>query len=135
MPTPMPPVEHRFKPGQSGNPAGGVSGRTKALGVLDSIMADKGNQEKFREHMQQLFDKSPAAFWERFVVPLLPKQAQIDINAQQTLKLAYDDSATIQERAQQLAAAICERLGVSAGGNGHGDGQGIPPAQPNAEAG
>lgn len=60
-----------------GRPAGSLSGRGQALLVLDRVMSDAGNLAKLEEALQADFDKSPLRFYQRFVVPLLPREATL----------------------------------------------------------
>ncbi len=68
-----------FEPGQSGNPAGRpkgtVSGRAAALGELDRLLNEPETQAALRDGLRAALLRDPAAFFLRFVVPLLPKQA------------------------------------------------------------
>jgi hypothetical protein len=65
-----------FKPGESGNPAGGRKGplgRGRALMVLDTMLADETNLAKLREALQVYFDKSPVRFFRQIIMPLMPR--------------------------------------------------------------
>ena len=72
-----------FQPGQSGNPAGrpkgAKSGRMQALGVLDALLKDEGTLETLREGLQKALAKDPVWFFRRIVMPLLPKEASLQI--------------------------------------------------------
>ena len=72
-----------FKPGQSGNPAGGRKGplgRGRALMVLDSMMADEANLKKLREAMQEYFDRNPVRFFRQIIMPLMPRDLTLRFN-------------------------------------------------------
>ena len=71
---------YAWKPGQSGSPKGPArgtkhGGRMNALRTLDKILNRSGNMEKLERSLQRRFNRDPVAFFESFVMPLLPKQA------------------------------------------------------------
>lgn len=72
-----------FAPGQSGNPAGRpkgtYSGRTRALQIIDDMLAQAENLDALRAAMQAEFQKNPVRFFMRVVMPLLPKDARIEV--------------------------------------------------------
>ena len=69
-----------WRPGQSGNPKGRKpSGRGGALEVLDELLSQAGNVEALRADLQKRFDAGPAKFFERFVMPLLPKESLVKL--------------------------------------------------------
>ena len=73
----------RFQPGQSGNPTGKKkgtrSGRLQALGELDSILNEEGSLETLREGLQKSLERDPVWFFRRIIMPLLPKEASLQI--------------------------------------------------------
>lgn len=81
---------YQFKPGQSGNPKGpDIGGRRKCLQLIDRLLAQKGNLVKLQEHFQKIFDKNPGGFYLKFVVPILPKEAKLDIDVQGTIQTVH----------------------------------------------
>lgn len=70
----------KFKPGQSGNPAGKVkgtvSGRLKALGALDRLMGKDENIAILETALEEAFRKKPVWFFVNIVMPLLPKESK-----------------------------------------------------------
>ena len=72
--------EGRFQPGTSGNPAGKprglVSGRSKALGALDRIVAREENIEILEAALEGALRKRPLWFFVNIVMPLLPKESR-----------------------------------------------------------
>ena len=71
---------YAWKPGQSGSPKGPArgtkhGGRMNALRTLDKLLNRSGNMEKLERSLQRRFNRDPVAFFESFVMPLLPKQA------------------------------------------------------------
>jgi hypothetical protein len=77
--TNLPPVETRFKPGQSGNPGGKAAGARNRVtaAFLHKLAAD------FEEHGQQAIERcrleDPAAYV-KVVAGLLPKEVDLGIN-------------------------------------------------------
>jgi hypothetical protein len=75
MPRPDPPVEHRFKPGQSGNPGG------QAKGVRNKLNADflKALSKDFDEHGIDAIERArledPMGYV-KTIASLLPKQVE-----------------------------------------------------------
>ena len=69
-----------FQPGTSGNPAGKpkglVSGRSKALGALDRIVARDENIEILEAALEGALRKRPLWFFVNIVMPLLPKESK-----------------------------------------------------------
>lgn len=72
-----------FLPGQSGNPAGGKkgprSGRMHALNALDGLLQDEGVLETLRDGLQKALERDPVWFFRRIVMPLLPKEATLNV--------------------------------------------------------
>ncbi len=70
----------KFKPGQSGNPAGKVKGtvggRMKALGALDRMMGKEENIALLETALEETFRKKPVWFFVNIVMPLLPKETK-----------------------------------------------------------
>jgi hypothetical protein len=70
----------KFKPGQSGNPAGKVKGtvggRMKALGALDRMMGKEENIALLETALEDTFRKKPVWFFVNIVMPLLPKETK-----------------------------------------------------------
>jgi len=70
----------KFKPGQSGNPAGKVKGtvggRLKALGALDRMMGKEENIALLETALEEAFKKKPVWFFVNIVMPLLPKETR-----------------------------------------------------------
>jgi hypothetical protein len=58
----------------------GPSGRTKALRALDAVLATEDNQQKLQAALQASFDKNPVKFFRTFVMPLLPKEAKVEMD-------------------------------------------------------
>lgn len=76
----------RILPGRSLNPGGKlpgtVSGRTQALRVLDDLLGDEDNKAKLREALQAEFEKSPYKFFRKIVMPLLPQEQRLKVQAE-----------------------------------------------------
>ena len=72
-----------FQPGKSGNPCGRVKGscggRALALAAMDRMLAKSKNKAKLEREMDDLFQKDPMKFFKDFVMPLLPKEAKVDM--------------------------------------------------------
>lgn len=56
MPTPPPPKEHQFKPGQSGNPAGYSRGRRAVDDLLDLIAEKKADKAIAAKWLQAILE-------------------------------------------------------------------------------
>ena len=75
---------HRFRPGCApgpGRPKGPVSGRAKAIALIDDIITD--NADELHAALLQEFRKNPVKFWTRFGFPLVPQSlvAKIETTA------------------------------------------------------
>ena len=70
----------KFKPGQSGNPAGKkkgvVIGRMKALGALDRLMGKEENVTLLENALEESLRKKPVWFFVNIIMPLLPKESK-----------------------------------------------------------
>jgi hypothetical protein len=62
-----------------GRTVGSVGGRMMALHTLDKMMSRAENQEKLLAALQKKFDRDPVDFFQNVVVPLLPKQRDIEM--------------------------------------------------------
>ena len=73
-----------FKPGQSGNrggrPKGIIGGRMQALLTLDKMLAQRGNQRSLMRALQKQFKADPLDFFEKIVMPLLPKESKLSLD-------------------------------------------------------
>ncbi len=75
-------------PNPTGRPKGSLSGRLKALSLLDKMMGNPDNQKILSEALQSEFEKNPCQFYLKFIVPLLPKQSKLSIDG--NLKLPVE---------------------------------------------
>jgi hypothetical protein len=75
----MPKEDTQFKPGSAGRPVGAVSGRTKMINAMDSLLSKEGNKQKIMAAWQKEIDKNAAVFWNRYVLPLLPKESLVKV--------------------------------------------------------
>ena len=70
----------KFKPGQSGNPAGkkkgALLGRMKALGALDRLMGKDENIAFLEAALEEMLRKKPVWFFVNIIMPLLPKETK-----------------------------------------------------------
>lgn len=73
----------QFQPGQSGNPAGKpkgtVSGRMQLVKELDRMLKDEDNRQVLINGLQASLQKDPVWFFRRIIMPLLPKEASVNI--------------------------------------------------------
>ena len=69
----------QYQPGHRnpgpGRPKGSVSGRARALQVLDELLSQDDNQEQLRAALDSLFKRDPVRFFRNIVMPLLPRHA------------------------------------------------------------
>ncbi len=56
-----------------GRPKGSVSGRARALQILDALMAEEANLERLRAAMQASLEANPMRFFRQIIMPLIPK--------------------------------------------------------------
>ena len=70
----------KFKPGQSGNPAGtnkgGVRGRNAVLLALDVMLAEEKSQKTMINALRADMNRNPVKFFKEIVMPLLPKESR-----------------------------------------------------------
>jgi hypothetical protein len=73
----------QFQPGQSGNsegkPKGTVSGRMQLVKELDRMLKDEDNRQVLINGLQASLQKDPVWFFRRIIMPLLPKEASVNI--------------------------------------------------------
>ena len=81
------PGGHKFKKGNPGKPKGAVSGRSKALKLLDELFSKEANLTILKREMRNEFLKDPMRFFKVYVMPLLPRQTNIDVNVLEQIDL------------------------------------------------
>jgi len=73
----------KFEPGKSGNPRGrpkgSYRGRTRALMALDKMIGNKKSEAKMIRAPEKYLDDKPLEFFKTIVMPLLPKEAKVDV--------------------------------------------------------
>jgi hypothetical protein len=52
-----------------------------ALAVLDKLLNEEPNKEKLRIALQEMFDAAPAKFFLNVIIPLLPKDRNINVSS------------------------------------------------------
>jgi len=92
----------RFKPGEGGRPKGAVSGRTKALCILDSVLNEVSIQKELKLKLRQYIMKDAVMAFKTLIMPLLPK----DVNLHGDLEIDIDFTAS--EVRRRLAALVGE---------------------------
>jgi hypothetical protein len=55
-----------------------ASGRRAGSEAIDCLLHQVPNMQKFYDRCQEVFDDDPLAFWQRFVLPLLPPRYVLD---------------------------------------------------------
>ncbi len=68
-----------LKEGGPGRPKGSLSGRSQCLAIMDKMLTQAGNKEKLAKAFQQRFNKNPLLFWARYIMPVLPKEAKLEV--------------------------------------------------------
>lgn len=68
---------------RQGRPPGTVGGRVASLNTLDQMLNAAGNQELLRIALQQAFVKNPLKFFQKFVMPLMPKDYLVKAGGEQ----------------------------------------------------
>ncbi|MDD4117261.1 MAG: hypothetical protein PHI39_03495 [Kiritimatiellae bacterium] len=75
----------RFQPGCTpgpGRPKGSVSGRTKAIALIDDLLTKYA--DKLEEALEAELLKNPARFWTRYGLPLVPQAMVARVETTQT---------------------------------------------------
>ncbi len=74
----------KFRVGQSGNPKGrpkgSVGGRMAVVAALDRLVGERRNVARLERELQKEFDASPGDFLRRYVMPLLPREARLEVH-------------------------------------------------------
>ena len=91
-----------FKSGQSGNPdgrpKGAKSGRMQALGELDSLLKEAGVLASLREGLQKKLEQDPVWFFRRIVMPLLPREATLQLENDGVLQWRFlSDTVPVED--------------------------------------
>ena len=109
-----------------GRPKGSVSGRTRALLELDKLLSRPANLRKLREGLQGEFDKDPVRFFRGLIMPLLPRQSQVQdeaspghvtefgIPARDLIVAILEATPELQTQHPELAAKYLNRPQVQA---------------------
>jgi hypothetical protein len=93
-----------LKNGGPGRPKGSVSGRSQALAVLDEVCGDTKIKEVMRKELMAKAMANPVGFFMKIVVPLIPKEAVINMN------LHEDTNNAILETLSELTTKDLEKL-------------------------
>ena len=80
----MPSSDTYFKKGNPGG-KGRVSGRTKALRLLDDVLSEADTQKTLSEALRDYANTKPIDFYKSIVMPLLPKN--VNLNASGDLQI------------------------------------------------
>ena len=77
--------------------AGSRGGRFAALQCLDAMLDGSGNMQTLKKAFQELFEASPCQFFMDFVMPLLPKEAVVQMHNVNTapVRVIFDDSRSL----------------------------------------
>ncbi len=108
--------------GQEGaNTAGrkrGFGGRMQALLVLDKMLARRKTQTTLMRALDDEFKKNPVKFFRTIVMPLLPKEAKLTLDADGVMEwksmlapggpAAVVITAPVESKAIDVAAVECE---------------------------
>ena len=57
----------------------GLGGRSRAMQLFDKWLAEDGKGDKLRQAWENEFAKDPLKFWRDYIVPLMPKEARLEI--------------------------------------------------------
>lgn len=77
----------KFKKGNNANPNGRPKGSKNhdglqaVLNMLKGLISEDKNLEKLKNEMQTAFNKHPLGFYYKFIMPLLPKNIEIPLDA------------------------------------------------------
>lgn len=102
----MPSSETQFKPGNPGGPGRGLSGRRKTLDVLDNLLSKAGNQKKLEKAFQEAFDKDPLTFWKTYVMPVLPKEIELEAETRYQFKGHEETRQEVAHRLERFLASL-----------------------------
>lgn len=58
--------------------------------ALDEMLAEDDGVKNFQNKMRELFQRNPAAFFMKFVVPLLPKESYVEVEGGLLLRTAKE---------------------------------------------
>lgn len=72
----------RFKTGNPGKQAGTKCGRARALAILDKMLEAEGNLEVLQKALEADFHKNPMRFFRQIIMPLLPKETKVEMQAE-----------------------------------------------------
>jgi hypothetical protein len=53
---------------------------------MDQVLAEDGNEAKFKAAVREAFNRNPMRFFERFIMPLLPKEARLSLDSEGVIK-------------------------------------------------
>ena len=70
----------RFVKGNPGKPRGAVHWQTRTLEEVAKVMRKQKNLKALGKHFQELFDKNPAGYFLKFVMPFLSKNIKLDFS-------------------------------------------------------
>ena len=94
-----------------GRPPGSVSGRTRALQILDEISSKEDNAALLADAMDKAMKKNPLGFFLKYMAPLMPKEAIHKITAEaapvhrwQSLLDACRENESAQSELQAIRA-------------------------------
>jgi len=81
-----------FQPGRPpgpGRPKGSLSGRSQALAILDEVYKEVKVKEALKKAIREKALANPLGTFMKIVVPLLPKEATIDIPESTTINVIF----------------------------------------------
>lgn len=84
VPEGIDPVTRRFLPGNKlgVHKGSGMGGRRLALAWLDEVLREEGSKRRLKDALREYLDKHPIKFFREIIMPLLPKEAKVEMQAQ-----------------------------------------------------
>jgi hypothetical protein len=68
-----------------------------ALAVLDKLLNEEPNKEKLRVALQEMFDAAPAKFFLNVIIPLLPKDRNINVSSTESTPRTADQIVRLMD--------------------------------------
>ena len=79
----------------------------QALSALDTMLIDEGTLDTLREGLQKSLERDPVWFFRRIIIPLLPKEASLQIENDGVFKWKLlSDTAPIEDSPEYISQKL-----------------------------